>query len=274
MFTTEKHSLEFWMRLQNRFNSTFEEGRKRLAEYRGMVIPATVADADMMRNRAAAARVDALRLLTELENLRLLMMAVEGQLRYAAQSVELPFLESQMACLRDAIDLYRSSVCGLPQRQQAEEDLADFARRFDALKNAGNGEASTTERQRLRDQCVALRVLGREDSGRHEDQCRGYETSLDHLATRVQQLKSSTLVALQVPDNTVSVLAGYGVQVFVEEQPALPAPDAPAGDEAGEAAEPAIDASAPTADAELSAEPVPANAPEPGVASAPAPTAG
>lgn len=248
MFVTEKHSLEFWMRLQNRFAVTFEEGRKKLADYRAMVIPASVADAEMMRNRAAAARGDALQLLTELENLRLLMMVVEGQLRYAAQNVELPFLESQMACLRDAIDLYRSSVCGLPQRQQAEEDLADFGRRFDALKNAGNGEASTTERQRLRDQCVALRVLGREDSGRHEDQCRTYETSLDHLATRVQQLKSSTLVDLQVPDNTVAVLAGYGVQVFEAVQPAHPAADVLLGDESAEAGkEPAGDASASTA---------------------------
>jgi len=230
MFLTDQHSLEFWIRLRGRLTTAFEDGRARLAEYRNMVFPATVNDPVLQRNRAASERAAALTQLTELSSLRVLMLSLDGQLAFAAHSVELPFLESQMACLRDAIDLYRSSVCGLPQRRTSEDDLEDFSRQYELLRNAGNGEHATNERQRLRDQSVPLRVLGREDGAPYEDECRNYETDLDHLATRVQHLKATTLVALNVPEASVKVLAGFGVKVFQQAAPALPNEASDSGD--------------------------------------------
>lgn len=229
MFITDQHSLEFWIRLRGRLAAAFEDGRTRLAEYRNKVLPATVNDAVLMRNRAASARVDALTLLNELSSLRLLLLSLEGQLAYASHSVNLPFLESQILCLRDAIDIYRSSVCGLPPRQTGEDDLDDYVRQYEALRNAGNGDFTANERLRLRDQCVSLRVLGREDGAPYEEQCRNFETDLDHLATSVQHLKATTLVAIDVPAGSVAALEAFGVRVF-EKTPALPDSSASATD--------------------------------------------
>ncbi|MEX3984147.1 hypothetical protein AB4Y45_34910 [Paraburkholderia sp. EG287A] len=247
MFVTDQHSLEFWIRLRGRLATAFDEGRARLAEYRNKVLPATVNDAVLMRSRAASARTDALTLLTDLANLRLLMLSLDGQLAYASHSVNLPFLESQILCLRDAIDIYRSSVCGLPQRQTGEDDLTDYVRQYEALRNAGNGDFTANERLRLRDQCVSLRVLGREDGAAYEDQCRNFETDLDHLATSVQHLKATTLVAIDVPDNSVKALEGFGVRVVAKTPLGLPDASAgtadavtPAGEELVPVAPPAV----------------------------------
>ena len=247
MFVTDQHSLEFWIRLRGRLTTAFEEGRSRLVEYRNKVLPATVNDAELMRNRASSARVDALTLLNELSSLRVLMLSLDGQLAYASHSVNLPFLESQILCLRDAIDIYRSSVCGLPQRQTGEDDLDDYVRRYEALRNAGNGDVPANERQRLRDQCVSLRVLGREDGAQYEEQCRNFETDLDHLATSVQHLKATTLVAIDVPDGSVKALEGFGVRVFAKTPPALP-------NEVGSAGEGQPNAALPDASGEASAD--------------------
>jgi hypothetical protein len=273
MYTTDNHSLEFWLRLQSRLAAAFEDGRKKLAEYRSMVFPAGVNDAKLMTDRARGARADALKLLDDLSNLRLLMLSLESQLALASSRVELPYLEQQIACLRDAVDLLRSSVCGLPQRQPGEDDLNGFVSQYEAVRNAGNGDHAMNERQRLRDQCVSLRVLGREDGSLYEDECRTFETQLDHLATQVLHLKASTQLALTLPELAAQALVSFGVQLYVAQvqTPALPAPadDAQKGIAAGTpsdgaeaSAQPAETVDAGKGDAAAAGEPVAQPAPD------------
>jgi hypothetical protein len=253
MYITETHSLDFWLRLQARLAAAFDDGSKRLAEFRVLAFPAGIDDANLMRSRANAARGEALTLLRDMEALRLLRMVVSDQVRSVSHDAGLLTKESQMACLRDIVDLYGNSVSGLPRRVPADEDLADFEKRYEALRNAGNGETSTADRARLRAQVVSLRVFGKEDGEPYEEEARNTETVLDRMATEVQQLKTGTLFALQVPAESLALLARFGVHVIEQHDEPAQSEAAPGDAQADAPAEPAGEAESAAAPAEQTA---------------------
>lgn len=250
MYITETHSLDFWLRLQARLAAAFDDGSKQLADYRVLAFPASIDDAKLMRSRASAAREEALALLRDMVSLRLLRMVVADQVRSVSHDVGLLTLESQMACLRDIVDLYANSVSGLPRRVPADEDLTEFDKRYEALRNAGNGETATAERARLRAQLVSLRVFGKEDGEPYEEEARDTETVLDRMATDMQQLKTSTRFALQVPPESSTLLARFGVRVTEQREEPAPTEAAPGDAQAGAQAEPASEAESAAAPAE------------------------
>jgi hypothetical protein len=213
MYQTDSYSLDFWLRMQVRLATAFAEGRKKLAEYRELTFPAAIDDADLGRKRATASRADALKLLSDLEALRVLMNSVEGQIRPVYNEADLPSLLSNMACVRDILETFQS-ISGLPPRAPAEEDLTEYERRFNGLKNLGNGETAVADRERLRTQVVNLRALGREEGARYEEQARRIETSLDHMLAQVQNIKTRTYLAIDVAQETIALLSSFNIKVF------------------------------------------------------------
>jgi hypothetical protein len=213
MYQTQPYSLDFWLRMQVRLTAAFANGRQKLAEFRELSFKANIDDAELGRKRANAARADGLRLLAEVEALRVLTLGIEAQIRPVFNGAELPQLLSRMACVRDVLETYRT-VSDLPPRTPAEEDLADFERRYAALKNAGNGEAVVADRERLRSQAVSLRALGREEGVAYEEKVRHIETSLDHMVTQVQDIKTRTFLAVDVAEEAIPLLAAFGIKVY------------------------------------------------------------
>jgi hypothetical protein len=243
MYVTESYSLDFWLRMQVRLAAAFTAGRKRLTEFRDLSYKASIDDADLGRKRASAARADALNLLEETEGLRVLMNDIERQIRPVFSEAGLPELLSRMSCIRDVLEMYQTSILSLPNRLPAEEDLTDFERRHASLKNAGNGDATVADRERLRTQNVNLRALGREDVAKYEAAVLQIETSLDHMVAQVQQIKTRTYLAVNVAEQATKLLAGFGIKIYETPDPQTEAGAADgAGSEAqatGEAATPA-----------------------------------
>jgi len=239
MYVSQPHPLQFWLRLQTRLADALASGGRRLAEYRDLVAPANVDDADQVRGRMASARDAALKLLTELENLQILLMVVENQVRIAAFNANLPAIEGRLACMRGLTTLYGTGVAGLPSRGPAEQDLATLETRFRTLRTS-QGESVTAEKARVRDTTVSLRALGHEDGEAYEAELRKLETGLDQLEAEAQAIRVSTFVALQVPDESASIMVAFGVPVSLVEPPTQAQADVGAVQEEGSATEAAI----------------------------------
>lgn len=219
-YITQSLSLAFWLRLQFRLEQTFAEGLDKLAAIRRRTVQADIDTSEMARSRAESERNEALQFLAQMEDIQSLLMAIGGQTRFASFESGLMQLEQRIRGFKAVSDMF-NSLGNQPRRSPIEEDLASAEKRYASLRMAGQGENINADRARLRDYQVALPVLGDEDVQPHLSAARNLVTQLDNLEARAQAMRTTLMMALRVPEELTGVLQSFGVEVYLDAQPAI-----------------------------------------------------
>lgn len=79
---------------------------------------------------------------------------------------------------------------------------------------------------RLRDYQVSLPVLGDEDVQSFLVDGRNLVTQLDNLESRAQAMRTTLMMAVRVPEELISILTSFGVEVYEEAPQSLEEPAA------------------------------------------------
>lgn len=228
MFESQQLSIEFWLRLQGRLTQEFDARGQALKQLLATK-PATVDTLTLVLDQAARAREQAYEELNNLELLQALIQLVSTQLRYASFDAGIPEMEQRIEGMRKVIALFSETMCGLPTRIPAEEDLKHAATQMNSLRSAGTGEAVSAERQRLRAMTRDIQVMGLEEGAGYEKAVRSMQTTLDQWEADLQTRRVSTLLSVRVSEELARILASFGVSVQpIEEPQQLEAPQTPA----------------------------------------------
>jgi hypothetical protein len=221
-YTSNPLPLEFWTRLEVRLTAAYQVQRARLTEGMAPTL-VTVDTGDAVLKQAAQARAAIFAQVTELENMQVLLMILAGQARATAFQAEIPDLESHIACLRGMAELYSTALIGLPRRLPRETEIQSALTQYNALRNAGTGEITMSERARLRAMTIELPVVGAEDAVEHERNLRALQSTIDQKDAELQNLRVSTIMSLVVPDELAGLVESFGVPMGTIAPPALPA---------------------------------------------------
>lgn len=224
-YITQPLSLAFWLRLQLRLEQDFAAGLDKLAALRSRVVQADVDTADMARARAESERNEALQFIAYMEELQSLLLAIGGQTRIASFDSGLSQLEHRIRCFRAVSDLF-NSLGNQPRRAPIADDLRSAETRYSNLRMSGQGESINADRARLRDYQVSLPVLGDEDVQSFLVDGRNLVTQLDNLESRAQAMRTTLMMAVRVPEELISILTSFGVEVYEEAPQSLEEPAA------------------------------------------------
>ncbi len=229
-FISKPMPLEFWLRLQVRLESEFQALRSRIPTML-QPVPAAAETVALAQEQADQARAEVFASLSTLENLQMLVLVLRGQLRRALFEVEVPDIESHIACLREVASLYADFMSGLPRRSPAAQELNAAVTQLASQRTAGQTEAVQAERQRLRTMQRELPILGAEDSALYESVLRTMRSEIDQRESELQSIKSTTSMQLTVPDGLAQLLDSYGLEM-VELLPEAPTAIEPPASEA------------------------------------------
>ncbi len=232
-FISKPMPIEFWLRLQVRLESEFQALRSRIPTLL-QPVPAAAETVALAQEQADQARAEVFARLSTLENLQMLSLVLRGQLRRAMFEVEIPDIESHIACLREVAGLYADFMAGLPRRSPVAHELNAAAAQLAGLRTAGQAEAVQAERQRLRTMQRELPILGAEDSADYESALRTMRSEIDQRESELQSIKSTTSVQLTVPDGLAQLLDSYGLEMVELAQDVAPAIEPPAADSTSE----------------------------------------
>lgn len=218
--------LEFWTRFEARLAAEYQAQRARLADARAP-ITATVDTGELALQQVPVARDAVFKQVQALEDMQILLMILGGQARRVAFRAEIPDVEAHIACLRNMADMFSSVLESLPRRVPREMEIRSLLGQYAALRNAGTGEVTMAERARLRSVNVELPIIGVEDALEHERALRALQSNIDQRDAELQNLRVTTLMALNVPADLVELVQSFGIEMWPEEAPtALPAPEA------------------------------------------------
>lgn len=210
-YISEELPLELWSRVLARVRDDYAHLTVELTD-KLMPRAATVDHGLAAIAQVAATRTDALHRIAVLENLQLLALELDLQLQQAVFSVGIPDLACRVETLRALEALYLTNFRGLPSRNSAEQAMAEAVGQLNALRNAGHGEQTNAERQRLRDVTHVLLVLGREDTEQYVQSAREVRATCDDLDARRQALMLTTKLAMHLSPTLAELLADYGVK--------------------------------------------------------------
>ena len=224
-YTSNPLPLEFWTRLEVRLTAAYQVQRARLTEAMAPSL-VTVDTGDAALKQAAPARAAIFAQVAELENMQVLLMILAGQARATAFQAEIPDLESHIACLRGMAELYSTALTALPRRLPREQEIQATLTQYNALRNAGTGEITMSERARLRAMAIELPVVGAEDTVEHERGLRALQSNIDQKDAELQNKRVTTMMSLVVPDELASLVESFGVPMARITPPALPAEQA------------------------------------------------
>lgn len=234
-FSSKPLPLEFWTRLEARLAADYQDQCARLRDAM-LPMPVTVDTGELALQQSAAARDAVFGKVAELENMQLVLMILSGQVRKVSFRAQIPDAEAHIACLRNMAALFGEVITGLPRREPRELELRSVLTQYNALRNAGTGEITMSERARLRGMTIELPIVGMEDAVDHERALRSLQSNIDQLDAELQNLRVSTLMSLRVPPELASLVQSFGVDMWQDEAPAaLPAPSdagAPAAEQA------------------------------------------
>lgn len=244
-YVSQPLPLEFWTRLLVRLEQEFKTRQEELAVLL-KPLPTNIDSAAHMLSKAEKARQEAKVLLVELTELQVLQMMLRSQTRTRAYEVQLPEREDYVACLRNISEMQAVNLLPAPRRLLIENDLMVARSGMDAMKNAGVGEMQTAERNRLKNLCFELPVLGAEDVKKELSNLRETRTVIDQQEAELQRLKVSTMMEFIVTDAVAPLLHRFGIQVFARPKP-LSESDSAEATPPEERAEPASSESSTTA---------------------------
>lgn len=222
-YSSKPLPLEFWTRFEVRLAADYQAQRARLDDAM-LPLSVTVDTGELVLQQAEAARAAVFKHMRELENMQLLLMILGGQVRTVAFRAEIPDFEAHIACLRNMADLFNGVLTGLPRRLPREMEIRSILTQYAALRNAGTGEITMSERARLRGMTIEMPVIGAEDAHEHERALRSLQSNIDQKDAELQNLRVSTLMSLRVPEELAGLVHSFGVDMWPDEVPAaLPA---------------------------------------------------
>lgn len=213
MYHTQPLSIEFWDRLLSRLDAEYESSLGKLSALLKPVTATIDTSAEALQ-QVKKQREQALALAFDLENLQLLKLAMNSQLRHAIFSTEIPATLAQAEALRKIHGLLTQCFTGLGLRGTVELDMQSASRQFHALRSAGQGESANADRMRLRSLQWELPVIDAEDAQGKESEANSLRTAIDELDIKLQSLRANTFVTLQFPEPQALLLQRlFGLKV-------------------------------------------------------------